>query len=46
METRILRYFLTVAKQGTISGEARELHLTQPTLSRQIQQLEAELDTP
>jgi DNA-binding transcriptional LysR family regulator len=46
MGTRILRYFLTVAKQGTISGAARELHLTQPTLSRQIQQLEAELDTP
>lgn len=46
METRILHYFLTVAKQGTISAAARELHISQPTLSRQIQQLEAELDTP
>jgi DNA-binding transcriptional LysR family regulator len=45
METRVLRYFLAVAKQGTISGAARELHLSQPTLSRQIQQLETELNT-
>lgn len=46
METRILRYFLAVAKQGTISAAARELHLSQPTLSRQILQLESQLNTP
>lgn len=46
METRILKYFLTVAKLGTISAAARELHLSQPTLSRQIQQLEEHLATP
>lgn len=46
METRILRYFLVVAKKGTISGAARELHISQPTLSRQIQQLESQLNTP
>lgn len=46
METRILRYFLAVAKQETISGAARELHVSQPTLSRQIQHLEAQLNTP
>lgn len=46
METRILNYFLTVAKLGTISAAARELHVSQPTLSRQIQQLEEQLNTP
>lgn len=46
METRILRYFLVVAKQGTISAAARELHISQPSLSRQIQQLETQLNTP
>lgn len=45
METRILHYFLTVAKLGTISAAARELHVAQPTISRQLQQLEDELDT-
>ena len=39
METRILNYFLTVAKLGTISAAARALHIAQPTMSRQIQQL-------
>jgi len=46
METRILNYFLTIAKLGTVSAAARELHVAQPTLSRQIQQLESELGTP
>lgn len=43
METRILHYFLTSARLGAISGAARELHVAQPTLSRQLQQLEDEL---
>ncbi|RRK09762.1 LysR family transcriptional regulator [Lactiplantibacillus garii] len=46
METRILHYFLTIARLGTISAAARELHVAQPTLSRQIQQLEAQLGLP
>lgn len=45
METRVLHYFLTIARLGTISAAARELHVAQPTLSRQIQQLEEQLDT-
>ncbi len=43
METRILKYFLTVAKTQNITHAAQRLHITQPTLSRQLKQLEAEL---
>ncbi|MBS4759238.1 MAG: LysR family transcriptional regulator [Clostridium sp.] len=43
MEIRVLKYFLTVAKEGSITGAANALHLTQPTLSRQIKNLEKEL---
>ncbi len=43
MEIRVLRYFLTVAAEGSISAAAAALHMTQPTLSRQIMQLEEEL---
>lgn len=43
MEFRILKYFLTVAREGSITGAANYLHLTQPTLSRQLQDLEKEL---
>ncbi|TGY65306.1 LysR family transcriptional regulator [Dubosiella muris] len=43
MELRVLRYFLTVAQEGSISGAAQTLHLTQPTLSRQLHDLEIEL---
>jgi DNA-binding transcriptional LysR family regulator len=46
METRILHYFLAVARLGTVSAAARELHVAQPTLSRQIQQLEEQLGAP
>lgn len=43
MELRVLRYFLAVAREGTIVGAAKFLHVTQPTLSRQLQDLEEEL---
>ncbi|EOS60268.1 hypothetical protein C815_01556 [Firmicutes bacterium M10-2] len=43
MELRVLRYFLTVAQEGNISAAAQTLHLTQPTLSRQLHDLEIEL---
>ncbi|SDN09651.1 DNA-binding transcriptional regulator, LysR family [Fictibacillus solisalsi] len=43
MEFRVLRYFLAVAREGSITGAADFLHLTQPTLSRQLKDLEQEL---
>ncbi|MED3728732.1 LysR family transcriptional regulator [Priestia filamentosa] len=43
MEFRVLRYFLTVAREGSITGAANFLHVTQPTLSRQLKDLEQEL---
>lgn len=43
MEIRVLRYFLAVAREGNITSAANYLHLTQPTLSRQIRDLEEEL---
>lgn len=43
MELRLLQYFLAVAQQGSITGAAQVLHLTQPTLSRQMLDLEDEL---
>lgn len=43
METRVLRYFLAVVREENISKAAESLHITQPTLSRQIMDLEQEL---
>ncbi len=43
MDLRVLQYFLAVAKEGNITRAADALHLTQPTLSRQLKELEEEL---
>lgn len=43
MEVRVLKYFLAVAREGSITAAANALHLTQPTLTRQMQDLEYEL---
>ena len=43
MEIRVLKYFLMVAREENITKAANLLHLTQPTLSRQLMQLEEEL---
>ncbi|MHC5565348.1 LysR family transcriptional regulator [Pediococcus acidilactici] len=45
MEIRTLKYFWTIAEEGTISKAAKALHITQPTLSRQLRELENELGT-
>ena len=43
MELRVLRYFLTLAREESISRAAEALYITQPTLSRQLAELEEEL---
>lgn len=45
MELRVLRYFLLAAREENITRAAELLHITQPTLSRQLMQLEQELGT-
>lgn len=46
MEIKQLRYFLAVYKCGNITQAAKELYITQQTLSKQIKNFEAELGTP
>lgn len=46
MEIRLLRYFIAVANQRSISAAAQYLHLSQPSLSRQLSEFEKELGTP
>lgn len=43
MELRLLRYFLTVAKEQSFTKAAEQLHITQPTLSRHMAAFEEEL---
>lgn len=43
MEIRVLRYFLEIAREGNMSRAAERLHVTQPTLSKQMKNLEQEL---
>lgn len=43
MEIRVLRYFLTVVREESITKAAEVLHITQPTLSRQLSQMEEEI---
>lgn len=43
MEIRVLRYFVETAREGSMTGASLKLHVTQPTLSKQIKELEVEL---
>lgn len=43
MEIRVLRYFLTVVREESITKASEVLHITQPTLSRQLAQMEDEI---
>ena len=46
MDLRLLEYFLAVAKTGNITKAAEQLHITQPTISRQLMELEGMMGTP
>lgn len=45
MELRVLKYYVTIVQEGNISRASHVLHISQSTLSRQIQELEEELNT-
>ena len=43
MDIRTMQYYLAVVREGTISAAAQALHIAQPSLSRQMKELEEEL---
>ena len=43
MDIRTMQYYLAVVREGTISAAAQTLHVAQPSLSRQMKELEEEL---
>ena len=43
MEYRVLRYFLSVVREESITGASKVLHVSQPSLSKQLSSLEEEL---
>ena len=46
MDIRTMQYYLAVVREGTISAAAQALHIAQPSLSRQMKELEDELGAP
>src|SRR5512139_1818801 len=44
MDLRLLRYFLAIVDTGSVTAASRELYVAQPSLSRQLRRLEADLD--
>lgn len=42
LETRLLRYFLTIAHEHSLTRASEVLHVTQPNLSKQMKNLEAQ----
>ena len=46
MDIRTMQYYLAVVREGTISAAAEALHVAQPSLSRQMKELEEELGAP
>ena len=44
MELRVLKYFIEVAREGSITNASKVLHISQPTLSKQLKDLENELN--
>lgn len=46
IETRLLHYFLAVAREQNITKAAEALHISQPTLSKQLQELERQVGKP
>ena len=46
VDIRLLEYFLAVAKYGNITRAAEQLHVTQPTISRQLMELEETVGSP